>query len=156
MNEQLAVSIGEGSTDPAAAGSAVAPMVAVFVDATGRRSRLVTRLGWLVALSCVAYLAVIGVSMTGTSVGPLPELPSVTPPTVAFWSDVAALPLGALELPLPAAAVPPTAKAPQARAAAVPAWGGSGRGGTRPSQGARARWAVPAPTSGARAKGASR
>jgi hypothetical protein len=72
MNEQLAVSVGEGTADPAAAGSAVAPVVAVFVDATGRRGRLVTWLGWLVALACGAYLGVIGVSMTGTSVGPLP------------------------------------------------------------------------------------
>jgi hypothetical protein len=72
MNEQLAVSVGGGTADPAAAGSAIAPVVAVFVDATGRRRRLVTWLGWLVALACGAYLGVIGVSMTGTSVGPLP------------------------------------------------------------------------------------
>jgi hypothetical protein len=52
MNEQLAVSVGGGTADPAAAGSAVAPVVAVFVDATGRRRRLVMWLGWLVALAC--------------------------------------------------------------------------------------------------------
>jgi hypothetical protein len=152
MNEQLAVSVGEGTADPAAAGSAVAPVVAVFVDATGRRRRLVTWLGWLVALACGAYLGVIGVSMTGTSVGPLPEVPNVAPRMVAFGPDVAALPMGVLELPIPAAAVPVLPKALQARAAVVPA----GRGGARPSAAALARWTVSGRPSGARAKGTTR
>jgi hypothetical protein len=148
MNEQLAVSVGEGTADPAAAGSAVAPVVAVFVDATGRRRRLVTWLGWLVALACGAYLGVIGVSMTGTSVGPLPQVPKVAPRAVAFGPDAAALPMGVLELPIPVAAMPALPKAPQA-AAVVSA----GRGGARPSPAALARWTVPGRTSGARAKG---
>jgi len=152
MNEQLAVSLREETADPAAAGSAVAPVVAVFVDATGRRRRLLTWLGWLVALACVAYLGVIGVSMTGTSVGPLPEVPNVAPRMMEFGPDVAALPIGVLELPIPAAAVPVLPKAPQARAAGVPAR----RGGARPSPGALTRWTVPLRTSGARAKGTTR
>jgi hypothetical protein len=155
MNEQLAVSVGEGTAGPAAAGSAVAPVVAVFVDATGRRRRLMTGLGWLVALSCVAYLAVIGFSMTGTSVGPLPEVPNVAPRMVVFGPDLAALPLGALEFPLPVVAVPVLAKAPQLRAGVGRA-AGSSRGGARPSRTARARWAVPGLTPGARAKGTTR
>ena len=85
----------------------VAPVVPVFVDASGRRRKLMTGVGWLVALACVAYLAVIGVSLSGTSVGPLPELPSVASRTVVFGSNVADLPQGALEAaPLPAPAAP--------------------------------------------------
>src|SRR5690349_22646924 len=99
MNEQLAVSNGERTVDPAAAESPVAPVAPVFVDPTGRRRRLLTWLGWLVALACSAYLGVIGVSMTGTSAGPMPEVPVVAPRMVAFGPDVTVLPAGALELP---------------------------------------------------------
>ncbi len=66
-------------------------------------------LGWLVALCCAAYLGLIGISLTGTSVGPLPSLPSVTSKTVVFGSEVAGLPKGALEVPF-------AAPAPQAAA----------------------------------------
>jgi predicted anti-sigma-YlaC factor YlaD len=93
-------------------------VVPVFVDATGRRRRLMTGLGWLVALSCVVYLGVIGVSMTGTSVGSLPELPNVAPQLVVFGSQAAALPPGALESTLPAPAMTPRATAPQTQAPA--------------------------------------
>jgi len=106
----------------------VAPVVPVFVDASGRRRKLMTGLGWLVALACVTYLAVIGVSLSGTSVGPLPELPSVASRTVVFGSDVADLPQGALEAaPLAAPAAPAAvpnfgnaAKVAAARATAAP------------------------------------
>jgi hypothetical protein len=84
----------------------------VFVDASGRRRKLVTGLGWLVALACLAYLGVIGVSLTGTSVGPLPDLPSVASRTVVFGSDTAGLPQGALEVPVPAQPAPVAAAAP--------------------------------------------
>ncbi|MDX6324705.1 MAG: hypothetical protein QOK15_1059 [Nocardioidaceae bacterium] len=84
----------------------------VFVDGTGRRRRFVTLLGWLVAVSCVAYLGVIGISMSGTSVGPLPEVPSVASNTVVFGSEVDALPQGALESPVAVPAVEPQAPAP--------------------------------------------
>jgi hypothetical protein len=84
----------------------------VFVDGTGRRRRFVTLLGWLVAVSCVAYLGVIGISMSGTSVGPLPEVPSVASNTVVFGSEVDALPQGALEFPVAVPAVEPQAAAP--------------------------------------------
>jgi hypothetical protein len=94
----------------------VVPVVPVFVDATGRRRKVVTGFGWLIALACVAYLGVIGVSMTGTSVGPLPDLPSVASRVVVFGSEADGLPQGALEVPLPVLA-PPVAAAPQAAAA---------------------------------------
>jgi hypothetical protein len=76
----------------------------------------------------VTYLAVIGVSLSGTSVGPLPELPSVASRTVVFGSDVADLPQGALEAaPLAAPAAPAAvpnfgnaAKVAAARATAAP------------------------------------
>jgi hypothetical protein len=86
-----------------------APVMPVFVDASGRRRKLVTGLGWLVALACLAYLGVIGVSLTGTSVGPLPDLPSVASRTVVFGSDTAGLPQGALEVPVPAQPAPKAA-----------------------------------------------
>jgi hypothetical protein len=89
-----------------------APVMPVFVDASGRRRKLVTGLGWLVALACLAYLGVIGVSLTGTSVGPLPDLPSVASRTVVFGSDTAGLPQGALEVPVPAQPAPVVAAAP--------------------------------------------
>ena len=89
-----------------------APVMPVFVDASGRRRKLVTGLGWLVALACLAYLGVIGVSLTGTSVGPLPDLPSVASRTVVFGSDTAGLPQGALEVPVPAQPAPVAAAAP--------------------------------------------
>jgi cytoskeletal protein RodZ len=94
-----------------------APVMPVFVDASGRRRKLVTGFGWLVALACLAYLGVIGVSLTGTSVGPLPDLPSVASRTVVFGSDTAGLPQGALEVPMPA---PPAA-------AAAPDWAGAAK-----------------------------
>ena len=75
MSQQLAIALGGETADD---NLAVGPVVPVFVDATGRRRRLVIGLGWLVALCCAAYLAVIGISLTGTSVGPLPSLPNVT------------------------------------------------------------------------------
>jgi hypothetical protein len=94
-----------------------APVMPVFVDASGRRRKLVTGFGWLVALACLAYLGVIGVSLTGTSVGPLPDLPSVASRTVVFGSDTAGLPQGALEVPMPAAPAP----------AAAPDWAGAAK-----------------------------
>jgi hypothetical protein len=93
-----------------------APVMPVFVDASGRRRKIVTGFGWLVALACLAYLGVIGVSLTGTSVGPLPDLPSVASRTVAFGSDTAGLPQGALEVPMPAPAP-----------AAAPDWAGAAK-----------------------------
>src|SRR4051812_28036180 len=89
-----------------AAPAIAAPVMPVFVDASGRRRKLVTGFGWLVALACLAYLGVIGVSLTGTSVGPLPDLPSVASRTVVFGSDTAGLPQGALEVPMPVQPVP--------------------------------------------------
>ena len=89
-----------------------APAMPVFVDTSGRRRKLVTGFGWLVALACVAYLGVIGVSLTGTSVGPLPDLPSVASRTVVFGSDTAGLPQGALEVPAAAQPAPVAAAAP--------------------------------------------
>ena len=95
-------------------GLVAAPVEPVFVDATGRRRKFVTGFGWLVALACVAYLGVIGVSMTGTSVGPLPDVPTVASRSVVFGSKVAGLPQGALEVPAPA---------PVPVAQAAPNWG---------------------------------
>jgi hypothetical protein len=111
MNSQQATVVrGEDTDTPVRVGS----MFPVFVDGTGRRRRFVTLLGWLVAASCVAYLGIIGISMTGTSVGPLPEVPSVASNVVVFGSEVDALPQGALELPVPVPAVEPQADAPVA------------------------------------------
>lgn len=97
MNKQLATVMGSEDTDTLVRVGSVFP---VFVDGTGRRRKLVILLGWLVAVSCVAYLGVIGISMTGTSVGPLPEIPSVASKSVVFGSEVDALPQGVLELPV--------------------------------------------------------
>ena len=107
MSQQLATAL---RGEPAEDNLVVGPVVPIFVDATGRRRRWVIALGWLVALACVAYLGVIGVSMTGTTVGPLPSLPSVPSHSVVFGSEVEGLPEGALEaapLPVPAVAPPP-------------------------------------------------
>ena len=107
MNLQLATAVRGDPADNVTESVIAAPVVPVFVDASGRRRKLMTGVGWLVALACVTYLAVIGVSLSGTSVGPLPELPSVASRTVVFGSDVADLPQGALEAaPLPAPAAP--------------------------------------------------
>jgi hypothetical protein len=111
---QLATAVRGDPVDNVGGVAVSAPVVPVFVDATGRRRKVVTGFGWLVALACVAYLAVIGVSMTGTSVGPLPDLPSVASRVVVFGSEADALPQGALEVPLPVLAPP---AAPQAAAA---------------------------------------
>ena len=107
VNLQLATAVRGDPADNVTESVIAAPVVPVFVDASGRRRKLMTGLGWLVALACVTYLAVIGVSLSGTSVGPLPELPSVASRTVVFGSNVADLPQGALEAaPLPAPAAP--------------------------------------------------
>jgi hypothetical protein len=107
VNLQLATAVRGDPADTVTESVTAAPVVPVFVDASGRRRKLMTGLGWLVALACVTYLAVIGVSLSGTSVGPLPELPSVASRTVVFGSNVADLPQGALEAaPLPAPAAP--------------------------------------------------
>ena len=86
MNQQLATAVRGDPADNVGEVAVAAPVVPVFVDATGRRRKVVTGFGWLVALACVAYLGVIGVSMTGTSVGPLPDLPSVASRVVVFGS----------------------------------------------------------------------
>ena len=99
---------GEDADEPAR----VESVVPVFVDGSGRRRRFVTLFGWLVAVSCVAYLGVIGISLSGTSVGPLPDVPSVASNVVVFGSEVDGLPQGALELPVPVAAVQEQAVAP--------------------------------------------
>ena len=107
VNLQLATAVRGDPADNVTESVIAAPVVPVFVDASGRRRKLMTGVGWLVALACVTYLAVIGVSLSGTSVGPLPELPSVASRTVVFGSNVADLPQGALEAaPLPAPAAP--------------------------------------------------
>jgi len=108
MSQQLATAL---RGEPAEEVLSVGPVVPVFVDATGRRRRWVIGFGLLVALACVAYLGVIGVSMSGTSVGPLPNLPSVPSRGVVFGSELAGLPEGALESPF----------APPAQVAAAPA-----------------------------------
>jgi hypothetical protein len=113
---QLATAVRGDPVDNVGGVAVSAPVVPVFVDATGRRRKVVTGFGWLVALACVAYLGVIGVSMTGTSVGPLPDLPSVASRVVVFGSEADGLPQGALEVPLPVLA-PPVAAPPQAAAA---------------------------------------
>ncbi len=110
MNQQLATAVRVGPADEALT---LGPVVPVFVDVTGRRRRWVIVFGWLVALACVAYLGVIGISMTGTSVGPLPNLPSVPSHSVVFGSEVGGLPEGALEAPF---AAPQPVAAPQAAA----------------------------------------
>jgi len=128
VNLQLATAVRGDPADTVTESVTAAPVVPVFVDASGRRRKLMTGLGWLVALACVTYLAVIGVSLSGTSVGPLPELPSVASRTVVFGSDVADLPQGALEAaPLAAPAAPAAvpnfgnaAKVAAARATAAP------------------------------------
>jgi hypothetical protein len=110
VNLQLATAVRGDPADNVTESVVAAPVVPVFVDASGRRRKLMTGVGWLVALACVTYLAVIGVSLSGTSVGPLPELPSVASRTVVFSSDAADLPQGALEAaPLPAPAAPAAA-----------------------------------------------
>jgi len=128
VNLQLATAVRGDPADNVTESVIAAPVVPVFVDASGRRRKLMTGVGWLVALACVTYLAVIGVSLSGTSVGPLPELPSVASRTVVFGSDVADLPQGALEAaPLAAPAAPAAvpnfgnaAKVAAARATAAP------------------------------------
>jgi hypothetical protein len=116
MNQQLATAVRGDPADNVISGVTdvviAAPVMPVFVDATGRRRKLVTGFGWLVALACLAYLGVIGVSLSGTSVGPLPDLPSVASRTVVFGSDTAGLPQGALEVPLPVQPAPVAAAAP--------------------------------------------
>ena len=121
MNQLLATAVRgdpadnviSGVTDAVIAAPVIAaPVMPVFVDASGRRRKLVTGFGWLVALACLAYLGVIGVSLTGTSVGPLPDLPSVASRTVVFGSDTAGLPQGALEVPVPAQPAPVAVAAP--------------------------------------------
>jgi cell division septation protein DedD len=115
MSQQLATAL---RGEPAEEVLSVGPVVPVFVDATGRRRRWVIGFGWLVALACVAYLGVIGVSMSGTSVGPLPNLPSVPSRGVVFGSELTGLPEGALESPF---APPAQAAAPAPAAVKIAA-----------------------------------
>jgi hypothetical protein len=117
MNMQLATAVRSEDTDTALR---VASVIPVFVDGTGRRRRLVILLGWLVAVACVAYLGIIGISMSGTKVGPLPEVPDVASKSVVFGSEVDALPQGVLESSVPVLAVVPQPEAPQTEALAAP------------------------------------
>jgi hypothetical protein len=130
MNQQLATAVRGDPADNVGGVAVGGPVVPVFVDATGRRRKVVTGFGWLVALACVAYLGVIGVSMTGTSVGPLPDVPSVASPVVVFSAEADGLPQGALEVPLPAPVLaPPVAAAPQP--AATPNFGNAVKAAAR-------------------------
>jgi hypothetical protein len=112
----------------------------VFVDASGRRRRTLTFVGWLGAAVCAAYVAAFGVTLT-TSVGALGEVAgsTLTPtplppdddgaddgpdaatpdtpaaPTVTATPAVAAAPVAARAV-RPAAATAPLATAPRTRA----------------------------------------
>jgi hypothetical protein len=48
----------------------------VFVDVSGRRRRSVRHAGYLVACVCIAYIALIGLSLSDTTVGPLKSVPA--------------------------------------------------------------------------------
>ena len=76
---------------PAAAGHAEATsriaLRPVFVDDGGRRKRVLVRTGYLAAAACIAYLIVVGISLTAGPVGPLAglaePLASIAAPVVA-------------------------------------------------------------------------
>ena len=63
---------------PAAAGPAEATsriaIRPVFVDDGGRRKRVLVRTGYLAAAACIAYLVVVGISLTAGPAGPLAGL----------------------------------------------------------------------------------
>jgi hypothetical protein len=48
----------------------------VFVDVSGRRRRSVRHAGYVVACACIVYIALIGLSLSDTTVGPLKNVPA--------------------------------------------------------------------------------
>lgn len=81
-------------TDAAPVESGSSP---VFVDSTGRRARLAKRVAWTVTACCVAYLALIGVSLAAGPVNPTMPIggifPALVPPAPqASAADPSSLP----------------------------------------------------------------
>jgi len=109
------INVGE-ATAPDDLGLGNVPVVPVFVDSTGRRSRRTRRVGWVVSAACLAYIGLIAVSMSDTQIGPLISIPPVAQSVVEF-PDYDAGPPGALEVP-PPVSTPTPARA--GTAAAVP------------------------------------
>lgn len=48
----------------------------VFVDASGRRARRMTRCGYLLGLGCVGYIGMVAMGLSGTRVAALPGVPT--------------------------------------------------------------------------------
>lgn len=48
----------------------------VFVDASGRRARRLTRCGYLLGLGCVGYIGMVALGLSGTRVAALPGVPT--------------------------------------------------------------------------------
>jgi hypothetical protein len=48
----------------------------VFVDASGRRARRMTRCGYLLGVSCVGYIGMVALGLSGTRVAALPGVPT--------------------------------------------------------------------------------
>jgi hypothetical protein len=48
----------------------------VFVDASGRRARRMTRCGYLLGMGCVGYIGMVALGLSGTRVAALPGVPT--------------------------------------------------------------------------------
>ncbi len=66
----------EEATEPDDLGLGDAPVVPVFVDSSGRRSRRIRRVGWVVSAVCLAYIGLIAVSMSDTQHRPADVRPA--------------------------------------------------------------------------------
>ncbi|MFC5749423.1 hypothetical protein [Actinomadura rugatobispora] len=118
----------------------VADAAPVFVDASGRRARLVRRLGILASVGLLAYLAVIGLNLAMGADAPLTPWPSGS---------------GATREPAGDGGKPgthsPSGPAPAASSTVAPRSGASPSGGTTATRSASSS-ATPAPPSKTRGR----
>lgn len=52
------------------------PSSQVFVDASGRRARRLTRCGYLLGMGCLGYIGMVALGLSGTRVAALPGVPT--------------------------------------------------------------------------------
>ncbi len=154
---------GEGGGDGSTTRMLVKP---VFTKGADRRRRMLVRGGYLVAASCLAYLAMVLVSVTATpaarpsanadQAAPATTVKQVTPERPSLKPSAAAVvpapvrPRPAAPVPAPTSPAVPVSATPTAAASATPVPSGSAKP-TKKSKSSASKTPAPSKTSAARA-----
>lgn len=91
----------------------------VFVDASGRRARRVTRCGYLLGLGCLGYIGMVAMGLSGTRVAVLPGVPTSAENEIIAGLSGESGAIGLHLTPVPVLTRPATARSTEAHAAAV-------------------------------------